>query len=317
MKKPVFNLQFPSHVNEIEVDGYVFQRTTEYGSAFSKLQHLVNSSGSEFETRIQVGSHQPTATVEIPDKEKLCALAWADSNSTALSDIILLLSIFTGRNVFVDVDEDGGVAVMQDHRRSSFGGELCLSMPHVWMCRERRTGALLERSAIEGKSVSGYDQLDLGLEKGLNDLLSLIRTTAWQNKYQGGHFLLLYKQAIQRQIIETSFVLCWAIWEHLFTLHNRSWMSERTIVNLSGEEKIRFVYGAYFQQPSKVASEFAQLVKTRNRIVHYGMPVRPEDNDAMERFVRTTERVVAVILGLLPSFVLEGAEDLRRTLREG
>lgn len=317
IEKPVYNLEFPFFVNEIQIGGYKFKRTSNYFEAQSRLQHLLESYRPEFRTKIQDGEHQITSIVEIPEDESLAVLEWADRNSKRIMDVTLLLSIFTGRSVFVDIDEDGGVAVLQDHRcYSPFGGEIILSLPKFPMCREKKTGLVSEESTMEGKSVGDYEQFDAGFEKGINSVLDLISSNEWRKKYQDGYFLFLFKQALHRQIIETTFILCWSIWEHLFALHNQSWMNPRTIETLSGKEKITFIYDYYLKNTPQVFSdpEINQLVKTRNRIVHFGRRAKEEDGDAMERFIRMTERLVAIILGLEPSFVLEGAERLRKTL---
>ncbi len=313
--KPVYNLIFPVFVNELNIGGYKFSRIPEYDQAFCGLQHLVESHGAEHQTKIQDGMHQRTATVEIPDSEKLAVLGWADKNTTRLADVTLLLSIFTGRSVFVDMDEDGGVKVFQDHRRySPFGGEIILSLPRIPMCREVNTGLVGDRSLMEGKPGWKYERFDMGLEKGLNAVLALVSSDQWLKEYQNGYFLFLFKQALHRQVIESSFILFWSIWEHLFALYNSSWMDLKTIEKLSGKEKIKFVYDHYLKNTAQVFAdpEIDQLKKTRNRIVHFGKMKSSEDVYAMERFIRMTERLVAIILGLNPSFKLEGAENTRK-----
>lgn len=314
--KPIFNLEFPPHVYELRIGSYVFTRSTEYKQAFCQLQHLVSGSGSEFKQNIQGGCHQVTALVELPDQEESAVLEWADQNPKKILDVLLLLSIFTGRNVFIDMDEDGGVAIMQDHRKSStFGGTILLSLPKIPMCREKSSGIVQTRSAMDGKNVKNFEQFDAGFETGLNAVLNLISSSEWRNKYQNGYFLFLFRQALRLQIIETSLILCWTIWEHLFTLHNQSWMDSGNIYKLSGKEKITFIYNEYFGMPTKeVFSEIEKLAKTRNRIVHFGRNTSEEDMDAMERFIRMTEKLVATILGLKPSDTLDGAENLRKLL---
>ncbi len=63
------------------------------------LQHLVPVY-SEFDRPINTGAHAITAEVEVPAKEKKPVLEWGDKNATALDDILLLLSVFTLRDVF-------------------------------------------------------------------------------------------------------------------------------------------------------------------------------------------------------------------------
>ncbi len=315
MLQNVYNLEFPPHVNELNIGGYVFRRSSDYSDAFGKMQHLVNSSGSEHKTVVQTGSHQITATVEIPDVEQQAVLMWADQEPKRILDVLLLLSIFTGRNVFVkNWEEDEGVAILQDHRQHHFGGELILSLPTESRWRHRHEGTLHTEKEIQGKPLWDYDQLNIGFEKGLNNVLDLISSKDWQKTYEGGYFLFLYRQAIQRQILETSFIVSWSIWEHLFTLHNKNWLDESSIQKMGGKEKITFVYNKYLGSPSQVSSEIEPLAKARNRIIHYGIKPTGTDNDSMERFVRMTERLMAIILGLRPSYVLDGVERLRKTL---
>lgn len=66
----IYNLEFPPYIEEFKMGDYIFKRTEKYEEAFDNMMHLVNSSGSEFNTEIQTGSHKITATVIIPQKEK-------------------------------------------------------------------------------------------------------------------------------------------------------------------------------------------------------------------------------------------------------
>ena len=95
---------------------------SNYKEAFGALMHLVNSSGSEFNTRVQTGSHQITAIVQLPEKEKPCVLPWAENKLTQLDDILFLLTLFTGRSVFKkDLENEDDVALIQDHRIHHYG----------------------------------------------------------------------------------------------------------------------------------------------------------------------------------------------------
>ena len=208
MKQEVFNLVFPPHVHELSIEGCVFRRADNYDEVFSRLPHLVNSSGSEHKTVVQTGGHQITATVEMPDEQSSAVLPWGDSEPKRILDIILLLTIFTGRNVFTkNWVEDEGVAILQDHRIHQFGGELILSLPAEPRWKNKQTGDLLTDKEMEGTPIFDYDRLDIGFEKGLNEVLRLISSKEWQDEYAGGYFLFLFRQAIQRQILETAFIL--------------------------------------------------------------------------------------------------------------
>ena len=80
MLRDIYNLEFPHYVHELNIGGYTFRRVANYSEAFGKMQHLVNSSGSEHKTVVQTGSHQITATVEIPTTEQQAVLLWADQH---------------------------------------------------------------------------------------------------------------------------------------------------------------------------------------------------------------------------------------------
>ena len=317
VEKFVYNLEFPVYVTEFKIGDYSFKRVDNYSEVFQKLQHLVKSCGSEHSTEIKTGSHQVTAIVEIPDKEENSVLPWADENSKRILDILLLLTLFTGRNVFIkDWEEKEGISIMVDHRKHQWGAQLLLSIEHESMWKHRETGILKNESEMASISVFDYDQIDVGFEKSLNSILSLICSQDWQNKYQGGYFLFLFRQAIQRQIIETSFILCWSIWEHVFTLHNKKWLDRKTIETLSGYEKISFILNEYFivNLDEKAKKEIGRLAKTRNRIIHYGIKTEDVDFNEMEMFIRLTEQLIAIIFGLQPSNAFNSIEKLKHFL---
>jgi hypothetical protein len=101
MRKWVYNLKFRSRCPSFTIAGYQFHRVDDYAEKVVRLQHLVNSH-SEFKFLVNTGEHIITAHVDTPQTEEKAVLEWGDdSESTALSDILLLLSIFTGRDVFV------------------------------------------------------------------------------------------------------------------------------------------------------------------------------------------------------------------------
>ena len=88
----IFNLEFPPYIEELKIGNYIFKRVESYKSAFDGMMCLVNSSGSEFDTNIKVGSHQITATVEISQKEKKCVLPFGSKSLKELDDILFLLT---------------------------------------------------------------------------------------------------------------------------------------------------------------------------------------------------------------------------------
>ncbi|MFA7079071.1 MAG: hypothetical protein WC147_11785, partial [Syntrophomonas sp.] len=86
--------------------------------------------------------------------------------------------------------------------RELFGGILRMSIPY----KEMRNNS------------DPYVCYDIGFQESLNSMYELIRTEEWQKTYEKGYFLLIAKNAFKPQILETSFLLCWTIWEHLFTI---------------------------------------------------------------------------------------------------
>lgn len=318
VEKYIYNLEFPSYITEFKVGDYIFKRVPEYSEAFGGLQHLVNSVGSEFSTKVQTGSHQITATVQLPDDEKSAVFPWGEENAKQILDVLLLLSLFTGRNVFAKTWEgEDGKAIMADHRQHQWGGQLILSLKYETMLKHKETGELKTEAEAGLNSAFDYDPVDIGFEKGLNHVLSLILSEEWQKKYSNGYFLFLFRQAIQRQILETSFILCWSIWEHVFTLHNKKWLNKKTIETMSGYEKISFILSEYFlvSLDDKSKKEIERLAKTRNRIIHFGMKDEKTDFKEMELFVRLTEQLMAIILGLQPSNVFNSTEKLKEFLK--
>jgi hypothetical protein len=311
-EKFVYNLEFPPYIDKLVIGGYLFKKIPTYPEAFSKMQHLVNTGGSEYPVKDQTGSHQITAIVEIPDQEDPAVLPWLDKNTKQILDVLFLLTIFTDRNVFIK-DWEGEKPIIADHRMHQWGAELLLSLEHQPMWKDMNTGELKNISEMAKNPIFDYNLVDIGFEKSINAVLNTISNKKWQEKYSNGYFLLLFRQAIQRQIIETSFILCWSIWEHLFTLHNKKWLDKRTSETLSGYEKISFILSEYFliSLDDKAKQEIGKLARTRNRIVHYGMKADDIDYKEMEMFIRLTEQLMAMILELQPSNVFNSTEKLK------
>ena len=100
MRTEIYNLAFPSNCPAMTIFGYQFTRVDNYRDRLASLQHLITFH-SEFEIRPNSGNNAVTAYVDFPESEEKAVLKWPSSRSTALSDILLLLSIFTGRDVFM------------------------------------------------------------------------------------------------------------------------------------------------------------------------------------------------------------------------
>lgn len=294
--KKIYNLEFPIYCKKLNIGGYVFRRVEDYERQVKSLQHLTTSL-SEYSISANTGAHNITAFVDLPIKEKKAVFPWDKNSATALDDILLLLSIFTGRDVFLDESLDKPSAIIADPRKYQWGGSLRCSIPY------------------KDKKIDQDSGYNIGFEEGLNKIYSLIRTDQWLKKYQNGYFLLLLNHAEKRQILETAFVLHWTILEHLFTLHNRKWLSDERIQKLPSAEKISFLLVEYapsseITTPNK--KRISELAGVRNRLVHFGKfpDVMAEKN--AELVIRLAEFIIAKILGLLPSNVFNTIEKLEQ-----
>jgi hypothetical protein len=307
-KRPVFNLEFPSWCPEINIFGYRFTRVSDYKEKVMRLQHL-GGSFSEFEKKANTGTHSHTAYVEIPEKEQDSVLEWAGSNNSALMDILLLLSIFTGRDVFATEPEDNDLeeksigVIIRDPRVFQWGGILQCSIPY-------------KKKPIEPEPY-GYD---IGFEEGINQIYKVIRSEEWLSKYQNGYFLFLVKMAFRRQALESTFILCWTIWEHLFAVLNRQWLSSKQIRQLSSVEKVSFIlvrYALVGEIDNYSRNKIESLAAIRNRLIHFGrFPEHGKVHDDAILFIRLTEFVIAKILGLSPSNVFNTVERLEEFLSD-
>lgn len=297
--KYVYNLVFPSGCRQLPIFGYTFRRTSDYKEQVQSLQHLISVS-REFEQPIKTGTHAITAVVDIPPTEKKPVIDWQDKNATALNDILLLLSMFTCRDVFAVNTPvvDGKRAITADPREYVFG---------------LRTA--LQYEAAEDEYGEKYD---IGFQKRIEDVYSRMRTPEWQRTYGKGRFLPLFRAACKRQIIETSFITCWAIWEILFTLHNQAWLSEEQTSRLPAAEKISFLLTRYDIKRNLDATDrkgIKRFVKIRNALVHAGHFLDDEALNDATLFVKVTAIIVAQILGCKVEDVLGSRADFTVRLR--
>lgn len=285
------------------VFGYRFTRVDDYQEQVLRLQHL-GSSIAEFEKRANTGEHAITANVEIPEPEEQAVLEWSGTSNSALSDVLLLLSVFTGRDVFAGETQDEhpeDEVIPADPRVYTWGGILRCSIPY-------------RRQPIEQEPF-GYD---IGFEEGINQIYELIRSEEWQQEYQQGYFLFLARMAFRRQPLESSFIQCWTVWEHLFAVLNRNWLSSRQIRKLSSTEKIAFLLVRYALRgeidPTSRA-RIESLAEIRNRLIHFGrFPERGSVHEDAVLFIRLTEFVIARTLALSPSNVFNTMERLEEFL---
>ena len=296
----VYNLEFQWPGESMTIGQYKFVPVEDYRERFLALQHLVSVSGGR-NGRIEActGSHQITGTVHCPDAEDPPALGWGHAATTELDDILLLLSLCTRRKVFVlNPEEEEEPVVIADPRMFNYGGGLRLSLGQVKRVDE-----------------SGHEEYSINLEGGLTEVNQLIRSDTWRATYGAGSFLFLFAAACHRQILETSFLTFWTIWEHLFRLHHEHWISRGSLKRLDAREKIAFVltkYGLREKIDDADRSSVKRLTRIRNALTHDGSFEQEEDFEAADLFIRLTEFVIARILGLEPSKVFSPLERLDR-----
>ncbi|MCK4828400.1 hypothetical protein KA005_72390 [bacterium] len=314
----VYNLEFPVYVNTLDIAGYKFRRIGDYETAFVGLQHIIEVSGSEFPIKLNTGTHQQTAIVEIPEKEEKAILPWAkESKFTKFHDVLLFISLFIGRNVFALNPGEEKYPLRPDPRGHFWGGQFRLSAQNDVQWRHKITGALKIKEEMTSMSALDYNRVDLGLEKTVCAVLDTINSKSWREKYDTGYFIFTFRQIIKQENIEQSFLLSWTLWEHFFTLHQRRWLDNRSIEQINGDKKIAFILHHYFRQD---INDFARrrirrLTKARNRLVHFGPIPENVDFDEIEMFIRLTEQLIAIVLGLEPSNVLNSFDHLQNFLR--
>lgn len=293
----VYNLQFQWPDEEMTIGTYTFVPRDDYLDRYKQLPHARDSLGEpEGVVSACNGTHVATGFVLLPDEERAPALGWAREDATELDDILLLLSLFTQRRVLIFEEEDTQ-GIIADPREFRYGGTLPLSLAQI----QRGTGQETE-----------YAQ---AISSGVAEVSERIRSEEWQRAYCGGHFLFLFLAACHRQVVETSFLLCWTIWEHLFRLHNEHWVSRRTLKDMNVREKIRFIlteYGLRDKISKQDEKSVNRLTLVRHRLTHDGTFEKSDDIKAANLFIRLTEFVIAKTLGLEPSDVFSPRERLDR-----
>ncbi|MBN2258839.1 MAG: hypothetical protein JW704_13665 [Anaerolineaceae bacterium] len=280
--KWVYNLEFPSRCTDFCVSNYKFTRVPEYVERVQSLQHLATVH-SEFKKIIHTGIHAITAKVVIPQKENKPVIKSRNNDATELDDLMLLLSIFTLRDVFSSNEPvmPGKAAITADPRVYNFG----------------------IRSAIRNERVrdENGNECNVGLQRGLESVVRLIRSTSWQKEYEKGRFLILFQAACRPQILETSFLTCWTICEILFRLHNKLRLSDIQIRNMRSLEKIAYVLTKYEIKKSLDDKEKKGLLRfknIRNTLVHAGRFIDDKAKKDAELFIRVTIKIIARILDL-------------------
>ena len=293
IEKRIFNLQFEEYVNSMVICGYEFYRVENYEENLKKLQHPA-STIREFVVPLNTGEHAETAYVKIHGKEQSSVLEWR-KDKTALDDILLLLSMFTGRHVFT-IEEDFNnekEIIKADPRLASFGKILRASLP-------------LEIKMIDCKDI-GVQERKVGLGLGIEKAYKLIQSNEWKEKYNNGYFLFFARNAFKTDYIDLAFIQCWTIWEHLYSLHNIKCKSEDKIRRMDSFKKISYLVREYElckHVKGFNKKEIEEIKGIRNRLIHYGKYPKEKENSEMDKlcllFIHLTEIIVALILGLVP-----------------
>jgi hypothetical protein len=286
----------------MNIYGYKFSRVEDYAEKVLRLQRLVPIH-SEFRIPATMGEHVITAFVDLPECEDNAVLEWAKSNATALVDVLLLLSIFSGRDVFLSQNEEGDGIYLADPRQYHGGGILRASLRY---------------KASHNDQNQNQIAYNIGFEEELNRIYALIRSEEWLQKYNRGYFLFLVQQASYEQTIDSAFIHCWTIWEHLFAILNQNWLSPKQIQQLDSSDKVAFILTKFALRgeiDDKSKNRIKTLSEIRNRLIHFGkFPERDAVHDDAVLFVRLTEFVVAEILGLTPSNAFNTTEKLEKFL---
>lgn len=295
LSKDVYNLEFPSWIDELSIGGYRFIRRSDYRNRHAKLQHLI-AVHSELRSVPNNGENVITARVEGRRNEKSVIFAGTPGKE-ALDDVLLLLSLFTQRTVFaVEPDTEG--VVVADPRFSRRGGILRCSIPY--------------KAAGAGKPGN------VAFAESLDAICSLIRDPGWRQKYDSGHFVALATQAFRPQPLEGTFAQCWTIWEHLFATMTRAWLSEEMLRHLHALDKIAFILHTFALRPNvskKDGEKIRSLAGIRNSLIHNGrFPERETVYDEAELFCQITEFVIARIFGLGPSNLFNTIEKFEAFL---
>ena len=296
----VYNLEFRPLSMRLEVAGYTFDRIPNYSEQQAKLQHLLSSHDHEFSIKANTGGHAHTAILHCPDNCPPPVIPWQDPESSALDDILLLLRLFTGRDVFVTAEPDLGrsdIVITADPRVYRWGGVLSCSIPYE--CREFD---------------DPYKTIDTSHSVHLPRIYARMQDENWQRNFKNGFFLVLLSQAIKQRLLEAAFGQCWTIWEHLFACLTDSWISRSGNRQLNAKEKIAFLlihFGVRVELDDSEKTRLDDLVAIRNRLIHYGQfPERDAVRSDAEMFIHMTEFIAAKALGLYPSNVFGTIEGL-------
>lgn len=291
----IYNLEFPNNVHSFQVAEYTFTRVAEYKDRIKKLSHSY-SYHSDVSVKICSGEHIITAYMSRPEKENEAVLPWSsDSEQEEYLDVLLILSITTGRNIFAKNWSEENVQIISDSRQQR--GRFIRFVFPVSKGKNNNTGEVIDGEDMDGRDSFLWKRFDQGLEITANKILSTIRDTNWQKKYQNGSFLFIFNQSLQRQRTESAFILSWSIWEHVFSVCNNSNMTDEDIMRTSGNKKYKYIKEKFFNETVS-KEEQKELAGIRNRLIHFGLLPVKTSSTSIDNFFRDTENLVANILSL-------------------
>lgn len=309
----VYNLEFPEGVLSLNICGYTFNAVSNYDDVYKLMPN--------YSITNITGSHQITAIIKTPDIEKPTILPYENKELTTLYDVLFFVSIFTGRNVFLH-NWEGELPITADHRpHTACGGQLRLSLTtkRESVFRVKKTGEIIDTQSTKDIPIWDLEYVSLDFDKDIEDIITHISQEQWKKRYDDGYFLFLYYSMVQWQTIESSFLTAWTIWESLFSIENRMWLSEDDLRNTKAEAKISYVINKYFNidLDAKSRENIRSLVSARNRLLHFGKTSASIKSSEMKMFIWTTDQIIAIILGLTPNNILNSRENLEKFLKSG
>lgn len=274
----------------------------DYDSKQALLSNQIEFHGVEFSGTTTIGQNAVTGTLTCTVAAPPSTSALLAASNSAIDDIVILLRLFTGREVAYAIPEafenEKLLGFGLDHRHYSFGKVIRTSVPYI-------KGPNLCSSGLKWK--------DESVEAILNKILATISDKEWLDVYHNGAFIGLLEQAIKQRTITSAFTQCWTIWEHLFFCLNCKWMSEQNIRNTRADEKIAFIlhhHGILHHIDKNCRDVIQRMVNTRNRLVHHGF--FPDSLQAIadaQLFVDLTEYVAVKAMRLIPGEVFNTLEQ--------
>lgn len=188
------------------------------------------------------------------------------------------------------------------------------------MWKNKTTGEIKKEKEIQNIPLihNKYNQVNIWFEKTLNQILEKLWSEQRQKEYDWWYFLFLYKDALPRQILEKSFLTCWTIWEQIFAIENKKWIPEENLFKTWADQKIAYILTKYFSKNIDKTgwSNVRRITKSRNRLAHFWKKTDDVTNEEKDMFIRLTEQLIAIILGLSPSNIFNSFEMMDKFLKK-